>query len=203
MKIRPTVSLFVALVVAALLSLACSILGAERLMTPSARVSINFSRADVDRAEALWKSKALSSYQIEVWNGGITPPPPVYVVQVWRNQVVYGRSEHRIADSFKREGQAFAVDDPRIQAVTVPGLFLQARKLLTMGSQPAQIETNISAKFDPEWGYPSLMSTSSKCPDCVWSSQVEKFVPLDSTAPPAAPTPRPTATPYRTATPRP
>ncbi len=72
----------------------------------------------------------MDTYQIEVWAGGITPPPPVYVVQVWRGQVVYAMLEYRGGD-----GVHSAMQTPypfeRAQLFTVPQLFTTARNVAT------------------------------------------------------------------------
>ena len=152
----------------------------------------------------------MDTYQIEVWAGGITPPPPVYVVQVWRGQVVYAMLEYRGGD-----GVHSAMQTPypfeRAQSFTVPQLFTTARNVAT-SSDPlsalrsgsatfyypsGDVKMQIKAEFDPEWGYPRQLSTSANCPDCSWWSNVQQFVPFDSAAPPPTPTLQATPTPRK------
>ncbi len=158
------------------------------------RISINYTAADVDRAEARWKSKQVNTYQIEVWSGGITPPPPVYVVQVWRGQVVFAAADRRWGGGEPR----YETLDPasaKARAVTVPGLFVTARELLADAQGPADNDVEIQAEFDEEWGFPKNMGQSAKCPDCIWYSQVKGFVVFDQAEPPPTPTPVPVASP--------
>ena len=164
----------------------------------------------MDNAQARWKSKNVDTYQIEVWAGGITPPPPVYVVQVWRGQVVYAMLEYRGGD-----GVHSAMQTPypfeRAQLFTVPQLFTTARNVAT-SSDPlsalrsgsatfyypsGDVKMQIKAEFDPEWGYPRQLSHSANCPDCSWWSNVQQFVPFDSAAPPPTPTLQATPTPRK------
>jgi len=138
--------------------------------------------ADIASAEAQWNSKKADTYQIEVWRGGITPPPPVYVVQVWRGTVVYAHVENHPAMPGSTP-QPVALDAPEAQAVTVPGLFDTARTR-------AQPKVTATITFDPEWGFPNNVTTSSSCIDCVWFCRVQKFQAFDSAAPPPTTTPR-------------
>jgi hypothetical protein len=162
-------------------------------VTPSAiRPGITYTVADVDKAEARWNSKKVDTYHIEVWTGGITPPPPVYIVQLWKGKIVFAATDSRMSETTPR----LTPLDPNAQAaraVTVPGLFAKARELLTSGSTGSggsRVDAEISARFDDEWGYPNEIRLSANCPDCAWLSQVRRFAAFDSTAPPATPTPR-------------
>jgi hypothetical protein len=180
------------------------------LAPKSSNVSGNFSVRDVDNAQARWNSKNVDTYQIEVWAGGITPPPPIYVVQVWRGQVVYAMMEYRVADGVHAPMQT-PYPFERALAFTVPRLFTTARNLIastdpqsalksggaTFYYPGGDVKMQIKAEFDPEWGYPHNLSTSANCPDCAWWSRVQKFVPFDSAAPPPTPTVRPTPTPRK------
>lgn len=183
--------------------------------TPAKAVSINYTSGDVDRAESVWKSKKIDTYQIEVNSGGITPPPPIYVIQVWQGQIVYAMIEYRGYDGVHSPQQTPIATD-QAQRYSVPGLFTTARGLVA-ASDPlsalkqggatffysGDVKAEIRAKFNAEYGYPESISTFAQCPDCAWSSQVVKFVPFGSDAAPPTPTRRPTLTPAPSRTPRP
>ena len=180
------------------------------LAPPPSNTSINFSARDVDDAQARWKSKNVDTYQIEVWAGGVPPPPPVYVIQVWRGQVVYAMLEYRGGDGVHSPMQT-PYPFERAQSFTVPQLFTTARNLAA-SSDPlsalksggatfyypsSDVKMQIKGEFDPEWGYPRDLSTSANCADCAWWSRVQKFIPFDSAAPPPTPTLRSTPTPRK------
>lgn len=170
---------------------------------PSKNVNINYTLRDVDDAEARWEGKKVDTYQIEVRSGGVTPPPPIYILQVWRGQIVNAMSEYRNYDGVHYPGQTPIAAD-RAQRYSVPGLFQTARDLASAQSSQLTLSgEEIRATFNSEWGYPERMSTFAQCPDCAWSSQVEKFVPFSSAAPPPTPTLRPTSTPTPMSTERP
>jgi len=165
--------------------------------TPLPRVgqaSVNYTAADVDRAEALWRSKHVDTYQIEVWAGAITPPAPVYVVQVWQNQVVFAAADRRWAGGMPKF-QLLDPAAPQVRAVTVPGLFAKARELLADARTPIAVDVKTRAQFDEEWGFPKQLHRSVDCPDCIWSSDVQRFVVFDPAAPPPTPTPFVTSSP--------
>ena len=136
---------------------------------------------------------------------GITPPPPIYVVQVWQGKVVYAMQEYRYPDGVHPPGQTPCPFD-YAQRVTVPNLFTTARDLAASTAPLSALKSGgatfyylggavkmqIKVEFDPEWGYPRILSTSANCPDCSRWSNVQKFVPFDSAAPPPTPTLRPT-----------
>jgi hypothetical protein len=180
------------------------------LAPQSRNVSGDFSARDVDNAETRWKSKNVDTYQIEVWAGGITPPPPIYVVQVWQGKVVYAMLEYRGGDGVHSPMQT-PYPFERAQSFAVPQLFTTARKLAdstdplsalksggaTFFYPGGDVKMQIKGEFDPEWGYPRDLSTFANCPDCAWWSRVQKFVPFDSAAPPPTPTLRPTSTPRK------
>jgi hypothetical protein len=156
------------------------------------RVSINYTAADVDQAEARWKSKEVDTYQIEVWYGPVTPPPPVYVVQVWKGKVVFAAADYRMDGVHDASQKPLATDAREVQAVTVPGLFAQARELLKRvqtGPTPV-FDIEITVVFDEEWGFPKGIDWFARCPDCWTLTRVQKFVPFDSASPPPTPTPR-------------
>jgi hypothetical protein len=90
------------------------------------------------------------------------------------------------------EQKALDPDAPEVRAVTVPGLFVTARELLSSKPFHPGLDLEVSVEFDDEWGFPKRMSSASftNCYDCVWGSSVQKFLPFDSAAPPPTPTPR-------------
>lgn len=155
-------------------------------------ISVNYTAADVAQAEARWKSKQVRGYQIEVWSGGITPPPPVYVLQVWQDRIVYAALDYRMDGVHTEKQKSLALDDRDVQAVTVQGLFERARRWLTdiQKGTPPPIDTTVNVEFDVEWGFPRRMSWSAKCPDCVTFSSVQKFIPFELPSAPPTPTPR-------------
>jgi hypothetical protein len=179
-------------------------------------VEINYSMRDVDNGEARWNSKKIDTYQIEVHAGGITPPPPIYVVQVWQGQVVFAMYEYRGNDGVHAPQQNLMKTDDA-KRYSVPGLFKTARDLAsvtdplsalmqggaTFYSPGGNMKMQIRAQFNTEYGYPESTSSSAPCPDCASFSNVTKFVPFSSSAPPPTPTMRPTAIPTATRTPRP
>jgi hypothetical protein len=190
---------------------ASALMAIGNLLAPQpSNVSINYTARDVDNAQARWKSKNVDTYQIEVQMGGITPPPPIYVVQVWQDKIVYAMLEYRGYDGVHSPAQTPCPFD-YAQRLTVPHLFTTARDLAastdplsalksggaTFYYPGGDVKMQIKAEFDPEWGYPRQLSTSANCPDCSWWSNVQKFVAFDSAAPPPTPTLRATPTPHK------